>query len=64
MKGRFLVIHTYNDIHYGMTNHNVTNVKEIFTDFLAFYDKEDDLLYMLPKREVRAIVVCEEVGKD
>lgn len=37
-----------------------TNVKEIFTDFLAFYNKDDDLIAIIPKSEITAIFTMEE----
>ena len=38
-----------------------TNVKEIFTDFLAFYNKDDNLIAIIPKLEITAIITIEEV---
>lgn len=37
-----------------------TNVKEVFTDFLAFY-RDDDLIAIIPKSEITAILTMEEV---
>ena len=36
-----------------------TRVKEIFTDFLAFY-RDDDLIAIIPKSEITAIFTMEE----
>ena len=38
-----------------------TNVKEMFTDFLAFYNKYNDLIAIIPKSEITAIFTTEEV---
>ena len=38
-----------------------TNVKEVFTDFLAFYNKDNDLIAIIPKSEITAILTMEEV---
>ena len=38
-----------------------TNVKEMFTDFLAFYNKDNDLIAIIPKSEISAIFTMEEV---
>ena len=43
------------------TQDRVTNVKEIFTDFLAFYNKDDSLIAIIPKSEITAIFTMEEV---
>ena len=37
-----------------------TNVKEMFTDFLAFY-RDNDLIAIIPKSEITAIFTMEEV---
>mgnify|MGYP003555360049 CR=1 FL=1 len=37
-----------------------TSVKEMFTDFLAFY-KDNDLIAIIPKSEITAIFTMEEV---
>ena len=37
----------------------VTSVKEMFTDFLAFY-RDDDLIAIIPKSEITAIFTMEE----
>ena len=42
------------------TQDRATNVKEIFTDFLAFYNKDDDLIAIIPKSEITAIFTMEE----
>ena len=36
-----------------------TNVKEMFTDFLAFY-RDNDLIAIIPKSEITAIFTMEE----
>ena len=36
-----------------------TSVKEMFTDFLAFY-RDDDLIAIIPKSEITAIFTMEE----
>ena len=36
-----------------------TSVKEMFTDFLAFY-RDDDLIAIIPKSEITAISTMEE----
>ena len=38
-----------------------TSVKEMFTDFLAFYNKDNDLIAIIPKSEITAIFTMEEV---
>lgn len=38
-----------------------TNVKEVFTDFLAFYNRDNDLIAIIPKSEITAIYTMEEV---
>lgn len=38
------------------------NVREAFTDFLAFYNKDNDLIAIIPKSEITAIFTMEEVG--
>lgn len=38
-----------------------TNVKEIFTDFLAFYNEDNDLIAIIHKSEITAIFPMEEV---
>ena len=35
-------------------------MKEIYNDFLAFYDKEDDLMAMFPKKSIIAIETYKE----
>ena len=37
-----------------------TSVKEMFTDFLAFY-RDNDLIAIIPKSEITAIFTMEEV---
>ena len=37
-----------------------TSVKEMFTDFLAFY-RDNDLIAIIPKSEITAIFIMEEV---
>ena len=37
-----------------------TNVKEMFTDFLAFYNKDDNLIAIIPKSEIIGIFTIEE----
>ena len=37
-----------------------TNVKEMFTDFLAFYNKDNELIAIIPKSEITAIFPMEE----
>ena len=37
-----------------------TSVKEVFTDFLAFY-RDNDLIAIIPKSEITAIFTMEEV---
>ena len=41
------------------TRNKATNVKEIFTDFLAFYNKDNDLVAIIPKLEITAIITME-----
>ena len=43
------------------TQNKATNVKEMFTDFLAFYNKDDNLIAIIPKSEITAIYTMEEV---
>ena len=42
------------------TQSKVTNMKEMFTDFLAFYNKDNDLIAIIPKSEITAILPMEE----
>ena len=42
------------------TQSKVTNMKEMFTDFLAFYNKDNDLIAIIPKSEITAIFTMEE----
>ena len=42
------------------TQDRVTNVKEAFTDFLAFYDKNGNLIAIIPKSEIIGIFTMEE----
>ena len=42
------------------TQSKVTNMKEMFTDFLAFYNKDNDLIAIIPKSEITAIFPMEE----
>ena len=42
------------------TQNKATNVKEMFTDFLAFYNKDDNLIAIIPKSEITAIFTMEE----
>ena len=44
-----------------ITQDRATNVKEMFTDFLAFYNKDDNLIAIIPKSEITAIFTMEEV---
>ena len=37
-----------------------TSVKEMFTDFLAFYNKDDNLIAIIPKSEIIGIFTIEE----
>ena len=41
------------------TQSKVTNMKEMFTDFLAFY-RNNDLIAIIPKSEITAIFPMEE----
>ena len=41
------------------TEDRATDVKEMFTDFLAFY-RDDDLIAIIPKSEITAIFTMEE----
>ena len=41
------------------TQDRATRVKEMFTDFLAFY-RDDDLIAIIPKSEITAIFTMEE----
>ena len=43
------------------TQSKVTNMKEMFTDFLAFYNKDNDLIAIIPKSEITAIFTMEGV---
>ena len=42
------------------TQDRVTNVKEAFTDFLAFYDKDGNLIAIIPKSEIIGIFTMKE----
>ena len=42
------------------TQSKVTNMKEMFTDFLALYNKDNDLIAIIPKSEITAIFPMEE----
>ena len=42
------------------TQDRATDVKEMFTDFLAFY-RDDDLIAIIPKSEITAIFTMEGV---
>ena len=42
------------------TQSKVTNMGEMFTDFLAFYNKDNDLIAIIPKSEITAIFPMEE----
>lgn len=42
------------------TQDRATNVKEMFTDFLAFYNKDDNLIAIIPKLEIIGIFTIEE----
>ena len=41
------------------TQDRATDVKEMFKDFLAFYDKDDNLIAIIPKSEIAAIFTME-----
>ena len=41
------------------TQSKAINVKEMFTDFLAFYNKDNDLIAIIPKSEITAIFTME-----
>ena len=41
------------------TEDRATDVKEMFTDFLAFYNKDDNLIAIIPKSEITAIFTME-----
>ena len=43
-----------------VAQNKVTNVKEAFTDFLAFYDKDGNLIAIIPKSEIIGIFTMEE----
>ena len=43
-----------------VAQNKVTNIKEMFTDFLAFYNKDDNLIAVIPKSEITAIFTVEE----
>ena len=43
------------------TQSKVTNMKEMFTDFLAFYNKDNDLIAIIPKSENAAIFTMDGV---
>ena len=42
------------------TQDRATNVKEIFTDFLAFYNKDGNLIAIIPKSEIIGIFTIEK----
>ena len=42
------------------TQNRATNVKEIFKDFLAFYDKDDNLIAIISKSEIIGIFTIEK----
>ena len=42
------------------TENRATNVKEMFTDFLAFYNKDDNLVAIISKSEIIGIFSIEE----
>lgn len=42
------------------TQDRATNVKEVFTDFLAFYNKDDNLIAIISKSEIIGIFTIEE----
>lgn len=42
------------------TQDRATNVKEIFKDFLAFYNKDDNLIAIISKSEIIGIFTIEE----
>ena len=43
-----------------VAQNKVTNIKEMFTDFLAFYNKDNELIAIIPKSEITAIFTMEE----
>ena len=43
------------------TQDRATNVKEMFADFLAFYDKNGDLIAIISKSEIIGIFKIEAV---
>lgn len=42
----------------------IKGVKEIYNDFLAFYDKKDDLIAIIPKKSIIAIETYETYKED
>ena len=42
------------------TEDKATDMKEMFTDFLAFYNKDDNLIAIIPKLEIIGIFTIEE----
>ena len=42
------------------TQDRAINVKEAFTDFLAFYNEDNDLIAIIPKSGIIAIFTMEE----
>ena len=42
-----------------VAQNKITNIKEVFTDFLAFYNKDNDLIAIIPKSEIIAIFTME-----
>lgn len=42
----------------------IKGVKEIYNDFLAFYDKKDDLMAIVPKKSIIAIETYETYKED
>ena len=42
------------------TQDRATNVKEIFTDFLAFYNKDGNLIAIISKSEIIGIFAIEK----
>ena len=44
-----------------VAQNKVTNIKEMFTDFLAFYDKDGNLIAIISKSEIIGIFKIEAV---
>lgn len=55
MENKYFIVNTDGNVTYGLSG-DIEDFKEVFTDFFAFYNKNKDLMFILPKKDIKSII--------